>query len=192
MIDTPSAPVLECEPEWLARPITDLVGHITTFYHQHTREELRLLTNAAQRLVPSVDKTHAPRITGLLELMAELRDDVQTLAWAETDLILPLIVAHEHSTSARRVAPESLDRLASALAHEHLRIRGTLARMTEQLATPPIPGADDPSGEWSGLRERLLRLGDHVLEELAFEERCLLPRIQLIARMARTRERDLT
>ncbi len=190
MVDTPSAPLVECEPEWIARPVSELARHITECYHQHTHEELPLLINAAHRLVRTLDAAHAPLVSALLTLLTELREDVQTHAWAESDLLFPLLTAHEQPAPARRAAPESLDRLARALADEHVRIRGTLARMTEQLGMP-IGDADDPFGDWSDLRERLLRLRDHVLEELAFEERCLLPRVQRIARTARTHDRDL-
>jgi hypothetical protein len=110
---------------------------------------------------------------------------VLTHAWAEVDLLFPLLFAHEDAAAARRLRPDALDRLASALGDEHVRIRGTLATMTEHLGTT-FPAPDDAFGASIDLRERLLRLRDHVLQELAFEERCLLPRLHCIARLART------
>jgi len=182
MNDLLRAPMLiECEPEWQSRSVSALAMHITGVYHEHTRDELPLLARQTAELAAQFGDHRGPHLRGLTALLAELRDEVETHAWTEDDLLFPVLVAHEHpAVLTTTVTPDTLLRLVDSLANEHVRIRRVLARITAHLHDASLHATEVPA--WAELLRRVGRVRDHLLEELDLEDRCLLPRAREIAR----------
>jgi iron-sulfur cluster repair protein YtfE (RIC family) len=178
------APHAECGPEWSSRPVSSLATHIAAVYHEHTREELPRLWLRAADLAAKYGHSRAPHLPGLAALLAELRDQIQTHAWTEDDLLFPVLVAHEHpSVLMTSLTPEALLRLIESLSGEHLRTRRLLGSLGAHIQAADLVVSEVPG--WTDLRDEILRLRDHLLEELDLEDRCLLPRAREIAGVAR-------
>jgi iron-sulfur cluster repair protein YtfE (RIC family) len=177
----PAPRPVECEPEWQSRPLCVLAMHISGVYHDHTRHELPLVARQTAELAAQFGDHRGPHLRGLTALLAELRDEVETHARTEDDLLFPILVAREHpAILTTAVTPDLLLRLVDSLAVEHVRIRRLLARITAHLYDTSLPAAEVPA--WAELLRRVGRVRDHLLEELDLEDRCLLPRARESAR----------
>jgi iron-sulfur cluster repair protein YtfE (RIC family) len=171
----------ECESEWLARPLSELAAHISGVYHRHTRDVLPRIVSLAAELSVTIGETHLPHLQGLCAILAELHGEVETHDWTEDDVLLPVLVAHEHpGVLSTRLTPDALSRLVEGLAREHLRIRCILGRLAAHVED--APGAQFLP-EWAGLRHEIMALREHLLEELDLEDRCLLPRARIFAEL---------
>jgi iron-sulfur cluster repair protein YtfE (RIC family) len=169
----------------MSRPVSALATHIAGVYHEHTREELPRLWLRATELATMYGDSRAPHLRGLSALLAELRDQVETHAWTEDDLLFPVLVAHEHpAVLMTSLTPEALLRLVESLSGEHLRIRRLLGSLSAHVQAADVLTGYVPG--WSELRDQVLQLRDHLLEELDLEDRCLLPRAREIAALERT------
>lgn len=176
---------LDCEPEWIARPVSALATHIAGVYHEHTREELPCLWQRTTELATMYGDARAPHLRGLSTLLSELRDIVETHAWTEDDLLFPVLVAHEHpAVLTTSLTPDALIRLVESLSAEHISIRRLLGSLSAHMEAADALSSYVPG--WPELRADVLRLRDHLLEELDLEDRCLLPRARDIAALERT------
>lgn len=174
--------VLECEQQWLTRPLSVLVMHISGVYHEHMRDELPLLWRQATELAEELGNGRAVRLRELAVVLTELRDQVETHAWTEDDLLFPVLVAREYpAVLATTLTPDALSRLVDTLANEHVSIRRVLARVTAHLNDAHEAAVSEPV--WRQLNERVAGLRDRLLEELDLEDRCLLPRARHLARI---------
>jgi iron-sulfur cluster repair protein YtfE (RIC family) len=173
----------DCESEWLARPVSELAAHITAAYHERTRDVLpRMLTLVSQE-TSAFGEAHVPHLRDLSAILAELRDEVDTHARTEDDLLFPVLVAHEHpDVLTTRLTADALVRLVDALAAEHVRIRRLLGRLSDHVENAPSARF---SPEWADVRHALMMLCEHLIEELDLEDRCLLPRALAIAELMR-------
>lgn len=181
---SPAPAPVECEAEWQSRPVCVLAMHISGVYHDQTRDQLPVLARRFAELAAEFDDHRGPHLRGLTALLAELRDEVETHAWTEDDLLFPVLVAHEHpAILTTAVTPEQLLRLVDSLAEEHVRIRQVLAEITAHLYDTSLRLVDLPA--WADLLRRAARVRDRLLEELDLEDRCLLPRAREIARAGR-------
>jgi iron-sulfur cluster repair protein YtfE (RIC family) len=173
--------VLECEEQWLTRPLSVLVMHISGVYHDHMRDELPVLWRQATELAEELGNGRAVRLRELAVVLTELRDQVETHAWTEDDLLFPVLVAREYpSVLATRLTPDALARLVDTVANEHVSIRRVLARVTAHLNDSREAAMSEPI--WRQLNARVAGLRDRLLEELDLEDRCLLPRARVLAR----------
>jgi iron-sulfur cluster repair protein YtfE (RIC family) len=172
--------VADCEPEWQERPVSAIATHVSTIYHEFTRDRLPLIANLAARVATIPDRRRTCLVPALNDLIWQLRDAVETHAWTEDDLLFPVLVAHEHpGVLQTSVSRAELNRLVDALASEHLRIRqiiSALDELTNGFRTPV--GA---SGELDDLIHMVKELTVSLLEELDLEDGCLLPRAREIA-----------
>jgi iron-sulfur cluster repair protein YtfE (RIC family) len=173
----------DCESEWLARPVSELAAHITAVYHERTRRVLPRVAALVSHEATAFGNAHAPHLRGLAAILAELRDEVETHAWTEDDLLFPVLIAHEHpDVLTTPLTADGLAKLVDVLAGEHVRIRCLLGRLADHVATAPSAKF---SPEWADVRHALMMLREHLLEELDLEDRCLLPRARVIAEMTR-------
>jgi len=172
--------VLECEAEWQSQPLSTLVMHISGIYHEHMRDELPALWRQTTELAAELGNGRAARLRELAVVLTELRDQVETHAWTEDDLLFPVLVARENpAVLATTLTPDALTRLVDTLAGEHISIRRTLARVTAHLKDAEDAAAAVPL--WRDINSRIARLRDRLLEELDLEDRCLLPRARELA-----------
>jgi iron-sulfur cluster repair protein YtfE (RIC family) len=173
----------DCESDWLARPVSELAAHITAAYHERTRDVLPRMVALLSQQTSAFGEAHIPHLRGLAAILAELRDAVDTHDWTEDDLLFPVLVAHEHrDVLTTRLTGDALGRLVDMLAAEHMRIRRLLGRLTNHMENAPSARF---SQEWADMRHALTMLREHLLEELDLEDRCLLPRVRVIAELVR-------
>ena len=178
----------DCESEWLARPVSELAAHITAVYHERTRDVLPRIIALVSGETSAFGEAHTLHLRGLVAILTELRDEVDTHAWTEDDLLFPVLVAHEHpDVLTTRLTADALENLVDMLAAEHVRIRRVLGRLARHVEN--APGAQF-SSEWADVRHALMTLREHLLEELDLEDRCLLPRARVIAELERSVNRS--
>lgn len=71
MDDSTTNPALpECDPEWPARPVSALATHVSSVYHEHTRNELPVL----MRRVTELGENSRQQLRALVAMLSELRD----------------------------------------------------------------------------------------------------------------------
>ena len=176
-----SAPVItECEPEWQSRSVTVLATHISGVYHERLRDELPILTRQVAALSTHFSDVRVFHLRALAGLLGELRNEVDPHAWTEDDLLFPVLAACENpSILTTTLTSHRLVRLVDSLAADHMRIRQVLARITSHVADVKAQAAEVP--DWAELIVRIEKLRDYKLEEMALEDRCLLPRARAIA-----------
>ena len=180
MHQPPAYDELDCEQEWLDRPVSAIAAHISSVYHAFTRDRLPLVAHMASRLAPGQESASGDMLPAFNALVSELRDAVETHGMTEDDRVFPVLVALEYpnvlSTSVTRA---ELARLVEILGEEHLQIRRLildLEALTDGFKTPP--GA---SSEFDDVVMLLRELTLSLLEELDLEDRCLLPRARRLA-----------
>ena len=177
-----SAPVIaECEPEWQSRSVSVLATHISGVYHERLRGELPILTRHVAALSTRFSDVRVFHLRVLSGLLSELRDEVNAHAWTEDDLLFPVLAACENpSILTTTLTSDRLVRLVDSLAADHMRIRQVLARITSHIADVKAQAAEVP--DWADLIVRVEKLRDYKLEEMALEDRCLLPRARAFAK----------
>ena len=90
--------------------------HISRVYHEFTREQLPVIANLATRVQSIPGDGWNTTLPGLVSLLAQLRDSVETHAWTEDDLLFPVLVAHEYPTVLEtNVSAEELLKLVETL-----------------------------------------------------------------------------
>jgi iron-sulfur cluster repair protein YtfE (RIC family) len=181
-IDSPLALELECQLPWRERPVSAVAAHVSSTFHELTRDRLLVIG----RLLPRISQSPAyenPLVAALIGATARLRDAVETHDWTEDDLLFPVLVAHEHpDVLSTRVSPAELTSLVSKLEEQHGEIRQIIAGLDELTAALTIdPGT---MGEVEALLQVLRGLTASLLEEMDLEDRCLLARARLLATYA--------
>ena len=170
----------ECEPEWLERPVSAVATHVSTVYHEFTRDRLPLIASLAERVAIIPGGRWTAFVPAFNALITQLRDAVETHAWTEDDLLFPVLVAHEYpGVLETNVSREELQRLVDALSAEHRRIRQIINQMDVQTGGFATPAGAPP--ELDDLVHLVKELTVSLLEELDLEDRCLLPRAREIA-----------
>jgi iron-sulfur cluster repair protein YtfE (RIC family) len=172
--------VADCVPEWQARPVSVLATHISGVYHERLRDELPILTRQVAALSSHFGDVRVFHLRAFAGLLGELRNEVDPHAWTEDDLLFPVLAACENpSILTTTLTSGRLVRLVDSLAADHIRIRQVLARITSHIADVKAQAAEVP--DWAELIVRVEKLRDFKLEEMALEDRCLLPRARAIA-----------
>jgi iron-sulfur cluster repair protein YtfE (RIC family) len=172
--------VAACEPEWQSRPVSVLATHISGVYHERLRDELPVLTRQVAALSTHFSDVRVFHMRALAGLLGELRNEVDPHAWTEDDLLFPVLAACENpSVLTTTLTSDRLVRLVESLAADHVKIRQVLARITTHIANVKQMASGVP--DWAELIVRVEKLRDYKLEEIALEDRCLLPRARAIA-----------
>jgi regulator of cell morphogenesis and NO signaling len=175
-----SSSAAECEPEWQERPVSVIATHVSNVYHEFTRARLPLIASLATRVATIPGGPWTAFVPALNALISQLRGAVETHAWAEDDLLFPVLVAHEHpGVLATNVSREELKRLVDQLSSEHVRIRQIISALDELTSGFTTPNGAPP--ELDDLVQLARELAASLLEELDLEDRCLLPRARELA-----------
>jgi iron-sulfur cluster repair protein YtfE (RIC family) len=171
----------ECEPEWAEQPVSHVAAHISRVYHEYTRHQLPLIADLAARVGSISGEGWTDVLPRLVSLVSQLRDAVETHAWTEDDLLVPVLVAHEYPNVLRtNITGEELLRLLDTLAAEHLEIRQLIGEIGAVTGGFRVPAG--APGEFEDLVRLVEELVQSLTEELDLEDRCLLPRARQLAR----------
>ena len=170
----------DCDPQWLERPVSVVATHISRVYHEFTRDRLPVISDLATRVQSIPGDDWNATLPGLVSLISQLRDSVETHAWTEDDLLFPVLVAHEYPTVLEtNVSAEELLKLVETLSEEHVEIRELIeeiARVTDGFRAP-----ESAPTEFEDLVRLAEELTQSLTEELDLEDRCLLPRARMLA-----------
>jgi iron-sulfur cluster repair protein YtfE (RIC family) len=174
---------INCEAEWLARPLTDLIDHLTHHYHKpithrlqtigQTATETRLQAAHVLGRAEHGSGAFAVRLSGLV---TTLRLVLEAHAWSECDVLFPAAVAIE--TYGRKSAPfrrNSLDILMEGIAQEHDLIRELLASLSRTMEECVSAGMDQELESFVSDLEIVCFM---TAEQLDLEDRCLWPRMK--------------
>jgi hypothetical protein len=178
------APVIVgCEPEWLARPLTDLIRHLTHHYNKPIAHRLAGIGETAQqtRLAAAevLGRTEhglgafAIRLSGLV---TTLRLVLEAHAWSEADVLFPAVIAIE--THGRKSAPfkrDSLDILMEGIVQEHDLLRELLSSLSRTMEECVAAGMSPDLEMFVSDLEIVCFM---LAEQLDLEDRCLWPRIK--------------
>jgi iron-sulfur cluster repair protein YtfE (RIC family) len=172
-----------CEPEWLARPLTDLIHHLAHHYDKAIAQRLEAVgATANQTRLAAVDVlgraehgsgAFAVRLSGLV---TTLRLVLEAHAWSESDVLFPAAIAIE--TYGRGSAPfnrDTLEILMEGIAQEHDLLRELLASLSRTMEECIAAGmSQDLESFVSNLEIACFMIG----EQLDLEDRCLWPRLK--------------
>jgi iron-sulfur cluster repair protein YtfE (RIC family) len=160
---TDQAPVsVKCEPEWAARPLTDLIQYLSHNYSNPIAQRLESISATA-------DRTR-------LAAADVLRLVLEAHAWSEGDVMFPAATAIE--TYGRRSAPfkrDTLNILLEGIAQEHDLLRELLAILAKTMEECVAAGLNSTLESFVNELEIVCFL---IAEQLDLEDRCLWPRMK--------------
>jgi iron-sulfur cluster repair protein YtfE (RIC family) len=172
-----------CEPEWLARPLTDLIHHLTQNYKKPIALRLEAITATANQtrlaaadVLGRMDHGSGAFAVRLSSLVTTLRLVLEAHAWSEADVLFPAANAIE--TYGRKSAPfkrDALDILMEGIVQEHDLLRellGSLSRTMEECVTAGL------SADLDIFLSDLEIVCFMIAEKLDLEDRCLWPRMK--------------
>jgi iron-sulfur cluster repair protein YtfE (RIC family) len=174
--------VVNCEPEWLARPLTDLINHVTHNYSMLVAQRLNRITATTDQTrhaaagVPGRSEQGTAFAVRLSSLVTTLRLVLEAHAWSEGDVLFPAVVSIE--AGARQSAPfrrDAIDILVEGIAEEHDLIREFLASVARTMEECVASGLSPELESFVADLEVICFL---VAEQLDLEDRCLWPRMR--------------
>jgi hypothetical protein len=172
-----------CESEWLARPLTDLIHHLTRNYDKpiaHRLEAISATANqtrlAAAEVLGRAEHGAGAFAVRLSGLVTTLRLVLEAHAWSEGDVLFPAAIAIE--TYGRRSAPfkgDALDILLEGIAQEHELLRELLASVSRTMEECVASGMRQDLEHFLSDLEIVCFM---IAEQLDLEDRCLWPRMK--------------
>ena len=174
--------VVNCEPEWLARQLTDLIHHLTHTYSMPIAQRLNRITATADRTrhaaadVPVRSEQGTAFAVRLSSLVATLRLVLDAHAGSEREVLFPAVVSIE--TQGRQTAPfrrDAIDILVEGIAEEHDLIREFLASVARTMEECIASGLTPELDSFVADLEIACFL---IAEQLDLEDRCLWPRMR--------------
>ena len=149
---------------WVTEPLTGVIDHVLTRFHEPLRQELPRLVRMAER----VEAVHGHRDDapgGLGAHLTEMTTELELHMQKEERILFPL-VRDGHGGAA--LAPIRM------MEQEHEDLAGQLAR-TRSLTGDMVP-PDDACGTWRALYAGLIDLELDLMEHVHLENAVLFPR----------------
>ncbi|MBS1825805.1 MAG: iron-sulfur cluster repair di-iron protein [Acidobacteria bacterium] len=91
------------EVDWNEAPLTDLVAHIVATHHAYLNRELPAIAVRLEKVYRVYNQRYGPTLTGLPEVFAALRAELETHMRKEEMVLFPAVAAYE--TAVRNGAP---------------------------------------------------------------------------------------
>ena len=175
--------IVNCEPEWLVRPLTNLIHHLSDNYNKPLAQRLNRITttadqtrHAAADVLGRSDHGAGAFAVRLSSLVTTLRFVLEAHAWSEGDVLFPAAISIE--AQGRQSAPfrrDALDILMEGIAQEHDLIRELLASLARTMEECVAAG---PCAELERFVADLEIVCFLIAEQLDLEDRCLWPRMR--------------
>lgn len=150
---------------WSQEPLSDLIDHILSAYHQPLREELPRLETMARKVVRVHGDKDPERLPALLDVVVELKRELEDHMMKEERILFPMIVAGQGSGAGGPV---------SVMEHEHAQAARALAelrRLTDDFSVPAA-ACNTWRALWTGLESLETDLKHHI----HLENNILFPR----------------
>ena len=158
--------------DWSREPLSALIDHIISTYHDTLRRDLPRLAELATK-VERAHGAHAPRLARLKEIVSELSTDLLEHMQKEELVLFPAIRSTERGTMR-----QSLRGPIMMMEHEHVRA-GSLLDQSREITgnfTPPEWACGSVHALYGGLAEMDAAMRIHV----HLENNILFPRAQRI------------
>jgi regulator of cell morphogenesis and NO signaling len=176
--------------DWNQSNLTDLVDHIITVHHDYLRRELPAISTRLEKVYRVYNQRHGPTLTGLPEVFARLKEELELHMRKEEMILFPAIGVYEAAASEG----QSLDSLAlgsvanpvRAMEAEHEEAGSALAAIREITRNFELP-------EYACVTYRALMHGLEELEKdlhlhIHLENNILFPRTLQLEAQRRGRE----
>ena len=102
MADAPAA-----DRDWTTAPLTELIGHIVDTHHTYLRRELPAIGIRLEKVYRVYNERHGPTLTGLPQVFAALRAELELHMQKEEMILFPVVAACEASVQSSRELPQS-------------------------------------------------------------------------------------
>ena len=93
--------------DWNRAPLSELIGHIVTTHHQYLRQELPAIQTRLDKVYRVYNQRYGPTLTGLPEVFAALRAELELHIGKEEMMLFPAIVASEAAVNSGSPLPSS-------------------------------------------------------------------------------------
>ncbi|MDR3633320.1 MAG: hemerythrin domain-containing protein [Isosphaeraceae bacterium] len=163
--------------------MTALIDRIVNVHHAHLRKELPRLLKLADR-VAEVHGPHDPALGELREVLAVLKDDLESHMIKEEWCVFPKIMRWEAARSTG-LCPDEGDGSFRSLEIDHRDASATLARLRK--LTNGFTAKADACAMYRVLLEGLAELEAELLQHVYEENDLLFPRACVAAALLRAR-----
>ncbi len=155
----------EAEKVWTDQPLTDLIDHLITAFHEPLRSLLPTIEILATRVEMAHGPNHGPVLTTLRETVENLKADLLKHLEDEESRLFPLIRSGETGKIT-----ETLDELVA----DHLQAAATLEQFRELTNMYDLP--EDACETWRALWWNLQKLETDLKKHIHLENNVLFPR----------------
>jgi len=168
------------ERDWDAAPLTELVEHIETRYHQRLREDLPRLSAMADAVIAAHGNDH-PEVREVAAVFNALRGELESHTAKEEAVLFPAVVAADgagngagNGAAGSAMPPGALDGPIQCLEEEHDEAGRALERLRELTGgyQPPSGACPTFRGWYHGLAE----LESDTHHHIHLENNILFPR----------------
>ncbi len=174
-----------CEPEWLARPVADLIRYLSGHYDEPISKRLKAVGSAADELrlgaTDVLNRSHQGTSAFGVRLSSQvttLRLVLEAHVWSERDVLIPAALVMERgSFSLTPYRHDSLNILIEGVRQEHELIRELLASLAGTIEDYASAG---PADDLEAFVRELEIVTFMIAEQLDLEDRCLWPRVQTL------------
>jgi regulator of cell morphogenesis and NO signaling len=95
------------ERDWNTAPLADLIGHIVSVHHEYLRRELPAVQARLDKVYRVYNDRYGPTLTGLPQVFAGLRAELEMHMRKEEMVLFPAIAAGEAAADAGLPLPRS-------------------------------------------------------------------------------------
>jgi len=166
--------------DWNSVPLTELIRHIVETHHEYLRRELAPLAARLEKVYRVYNERYGPTLTGLPEVFAAMRAELEMHIRKEEMILFPAIAAYESAArSGEQLPPTPFGTVANPIhmmEAEHESAGQALARIHEITRDFEIP-------EYACVTYRALMSGLDELERdlhmhIHLENNILFPRAE--------------
>jgi regulator of cell morphogenesis and NO signaling len=93
------------ERDWNAAPLRELAQHIVARHHEYLRRELPALQIRLDKVYRVYNERYGPSLTGLPDVFAALRAELESHTRKEEMILFPAIAAYEAAAESGRTLP---------------------------------------------------------------------------------------
>jgi regulator of cell morphogenesis and NO signaling len=101
-LDTALAGDKTSDRDWNTAPLSDLIQHIVTTHHEYLRRELPAIQIRLDKVYAVYNQRYGPTLTGLPEVYAALRSELESHVDKEEMILFPAIAAYESAVNSGR------------------------------------------------------------------------------------------
>lgn len=172
--------------DWNSEPLQDLIDHIVSTHHEYLRREFGPLSERLAKVYRVYNQRYGPTLTGLPEVFAALREELEMHLRKEEMILFPTIAAYESARQNGAPLPRApfgtVNNPIQMMEAEHDSAGEALAAIRQITGNYTIP-------EYACVTYRSLMVGLKELEEdlhmhIHLENNILFPRAAELERGA--------